>query len=68
MAAFAISLCGGLVVLYIFFVAIGTVGLGEATVATVAAIVLAVIWIIAYWRRMKTTSFVQRPDRERRGF
>jgi hypothetical protein len=68
LVAFAVSLCGGLVVLYIFFVAIGTVDIGDATAATVGAIVLAVIWIIAFWRRMKTTTYVQRPDRERRGF
>ena len=69
MAAFAIALCGGLVVLYVFFVAIGTVDIGEATVTTVAVILLAIIWLIAFWRRMKTNALVvQRPDRERRGF
>jgi len=69
MAAFAIAMCGGLAVLYLFFVAIGTIDVGDAALATGAAIVLALIWLVAYWRRMKTDALVvQRPDRERRGF
>ncbi|HEX6714437.1 MAG TPA: hypothetical protein VF066_13680 [Thermoleophilaceae bacterium] len=69
MAAFAIAMCGGLAVLYLFFVAIGTVDIGDAAVTTVGAIVLALIWLGAYWRRLKTNAVVvQRPDRERRGF
>jgi hypothetical protein len=69
MAAFAIAMCGGLAVLYLFFVAIGTVEVGEAAVATGAAIVLALIWLGFYWHRMRTNALVvQRPDRERRGF
>jgi hypothetical protein len=69
MAAFAIAMCGGLAVLYLFFVAIGTIDVGDAIAATVAAIALALIWLAAYWRRMKTNALVvQRPDRERRGF
>jgi putative flippase GtrA len=69
MAAFAFALCGGLVVLYVFFVIIGTIDVGDAAVATLAAIVLALIWLVGYWRRLKTgAAFVQRPDRERRGF
>jgi protein-S-isoprenylcysteine O-methyltransferase Ste14 len=69
MVAFAIALCGGLAVLFLFFVVIGTVDVGNAVAATVVACVLAVVWLIAFWRRMKTNaSVVQRPDRERRGF
>src|SRR3954463_9731782 len=69
MAAFAIAMCGGLAVLYLFFVAIGTIDVGDAAVATGAAIVLALIWLVAYWHRMRTNAHVvQRPDRERRGF
>jgi len=69
MAAFAIAICGGLAVLFLFFVIVGTVDVGNAIVATVAAIVLALIWMFAFWRRMKSNAaFVQRPDRERRGF
>jgi hypothetical protein len=68
LVAFAVAMCGGLAILYLFFVAIGTVDIGDAMVATIGALVLALIWLIAFWRRMKTTAFVQRPDRERRGF
>src|SRR4051794_2194801 len=69
MAAFAIAMCGGLVVLYLFFVAIGTIDVGNAALATGAAIVLALVWLAAYWYRMRTNALVvQRPDRERRGF
>jgi protein-S-isoprenylcysteine O-methyltransferase Ste14 len=67
--AFAIAMCGGLVVLYLFFVAIGTIKIGDAVAATIAALVLAAIWLFAFWRRMRANAqVVQRPDRERRGF
>ena len=69
MAAFALAICGGLAVLFLFFVVVGTVNVGNAIVATVAACVLAAIWLFGFWRRLRTNaSFVQRPDRERRGF
>jgi hypothetical protein len=69
MAAFAIAMCGGIVVLYVFFVAIGTVDLGDALATTVGVVVLALIWLAAYAYRQKTNALVaQRPDRERRGF
>lgn len=69
MAAFAVAMCGGLAVLYLFFVAIGTIDIGDAAAATIGAIVLALIWLVVFWRRMRTNALVvQRPDRERRGF
>jgi ABC-type transport system involved in cytochrome bd biosynthesis fused ATPase/permease subunit len=69
MVAFAIAMCGGLAVLYLFFVAIGTIKIGDAVAATVAAVLLAAIWLFAFWRRMRSNALVaQRPDRERRGF
>jgi hypothetical protein len=69
MAAFAVAMCGGLVVLYVFFAAIGAIDVGNAVAATGAAIVLALVWLAAYWYRMRTNALVaQRPDRERRGF
>ena len=69
MAAFAIAVCGGLALLFLFFVIVGTVDVGDAIVATVAACVLAGIWLYGFYRRLRTNaSFVQRPDRERRGF
>lgn len=70
MAAFAVALCGGLAVLYLFFVLIGTIHLGEAVAATVVAVILATIWLFSFWRRMKSNAsrVAQRSDRERRGF
>src|SRR6476659_10232272 len=69
LAAFAIAMCGGLAVLFLFFVVIGTVQIGDAVAATVVAILLALVWLYFFWRRMKTDALrVQRPDRERRGF
>jgi protein-S-isoprenylcysteine O-methyltransferase Ste14 len=68
-AAFASALSGGLVVLYLFFVIIATIDVGDAVAATVAAIILALIWLFSFWRRRKMGAAVlQRPDRERRGF
>jgi hypothetical protein len=69
MAAFVLAFCGGLAVLYVFFVIIGTVKVADAAAATAIALALALIWLFGFWRRLKTGAvFVQRPDRERRGF
>ena len=69
MVAFAIALCGGLAVLFLFFVVVGTIAVGNAAIATAAAVILAAIWLFGFWQRMRTNAtFVQRPDRERRGF
>ena len=45
MTAFATALCGALAALYLFFVAVGTVDLADAAVATGAAVVLALVWL-----------------------
>jgi hypothetical protein len=69
MAAFVFAFCGGLVVLYVFFIAIGAINAGDAAIATGVAIALALIWLLGFWRRLQTgAAMVQRPDRERRGF
>ena len=68
-AAFALAMCGGLAALFVFFVVIGTVVVADAAGATGAAVVLALVWLAGFWRRLRTGAvFVQRPDRERRGF
>ncbi len=70
MAASAASMVAlGLAVLFLFFAAIGTIDLGNAIIATVAAIVLAALWYIGYlWRlRHRDEGSFQR-ERERRGF
>ncbi len=67
--ATVIAFCGGLAILYLFFAAIGTVKLGDAIVATVIAIVLAIVWVIGAYQRWKSGAiFITRRDRERRGF
>jgi hypothetical protein len=68
-AAVFLAFCGGLAVLYVFFALIGAVDLGDAIVATVAALVLAGIWLIGVYQRARSGAiFVTRRDRERRGF
>ena len=68
-AATVIAFCGGLAILYLFFAAIGTVDLGDAIVATVIAIVLAIVWVIGAYQRWKSGAiFITRRDRERRGY
>ena len=69
MAAFAIAMCGGLALLFLFFVVVGTIEFRDAAGATIVAIMFAAVWLWGFRRRLKTgATFVQRPDRERRGF
>jgi hypothetical protein len=68
-AATVLAFCGGLAVLYLFFAAIGTVDLGDAIVATLAAVGLALVWVLGAYQRWKSGAiFVTRRDRERRGY
>ena len=63
------AICGGLVVLYLFFVAIGAVDIGDALIATGVAVVLAVVWLVGAYQRYKSgAEFITRSDRERRGY
>ena len=69
-AAAAVAVCGGLVVIYLFFGAIGAVDFAEAAAATVVAMVMAAVWIGGYWFRQRNID-PRGPntfDRERRGF
>jgi hypothetical protein len=67
--AVVMATCGGLAVLYIFFVLVGTVDLGRAGAATVSALLLAAVWLVGKIIRAHTgPTRVQRIDRERRGF
>jgi hypothetical protein len=67
--ATAIAVCGGLAILYLFFAAVGTVDLGDAVVATVIAIALALVWVAGAYQRYRSGAiFITRRDRERRGF
>jgi hypothetical protein len=66
--AFFWALIGSVVVLYLFFVAIGGIDPDEARAATIAILVLALAWLAHSWRRLWAGGFVSRVDRERRGF
>ena len=70
-AAAAVAIAGGLVVIYLFFGAIGAVDFADAAVATVVAVVMAAVWVGGYWWRHRTIereSTTAQMDRERRGF
>ncbi|HEX2084474.1 MAG TPA: hypothetical protein VHF89_02230 [Solirubrobacteraceae bacterium] len=64
----AVSICGGLVVLYLFFIAVGGVDPTEDTGWTIAALVLALLWLVYSWRRLWAGGASPASDRERRGF
>ncbi len=68
-AATLLAFCGGLAVLYLFFAAVGAVDIEDALVATGAAVVLALLWLIGVYQRYRSGAGVAtRPERERRGF
>lgn len=61
--------CGAIVVLFIFFAAIGGIDPGEAEIATLVIAVLALLWLAHSWRRLFGDSEGgAQTDRERRGF
>jgi hypothetical protein len=62
------ALCGALVVLYLFFVVAGGVDPGDHTGWSVAALVLAILWLAHSWRRLLGGGASPSVDRERRGF
>ena len=73
-AAAAVSVCGGLALLYLFFALMGAVDFGEAAVASVVALVFALVWLAAYLVRSRAaardiaSALATKRDRERRGF
>jgi uncharacterized RDD family membrane protein YckC len=62
------ALCGALVVVYLFFVAISGADLADEPGWAIAALVLALIWLAASWKRLLEGGASPRGDRERRGF
>jgi hypothetical protein len=62
------AVIGAAVVLYLFFAALGTIDLGDAKGFTIAAAVLAALWLAHSWRRLWAGGFSAQSDRERRGF
>jgi ABC-type transport system involved in cytochrome bd biosynthesis fused ATPase/permease subunit len=68
-AAAALAICGGLVVVYIFFWAFGAFSLGDAAAATAVVVILGLLWLGGVYYRVRTgAKFITRRDRERRGF
>ena len=65
---FFMALCGALVVLYLFFVAVGGVDPTDDVGWTIAALVLALLWLGYSWRRLWAGGASPTADRERRGF
>jgi hypothetical protein len=69
MAALVFAICGGLVVIYVFFAVFGAFSPGDAVAASLVALALGAVWLIGYWQRLRTgAARIQRGDRERRGF
>jgi hypothetical protein len=69
MAALLFAICGGLVVIYVFFALFGAFDPGDAVAASLVAVGLGVVWFFGYWQRLRTgAARIQRADRERRGY
>jgi hypothetical protein len=62
------AIIGGIVVLYLFFVALGAVEPRDAPAASIAIAVLALLWLLHSWRRLWRDHPSPSSDRERRGF
>lgn len=67
-AAAVWAVLGALILLYLFFVAIGGIRPGDATGVTIVVGVLAVVWLVHAWRRLAAGGSLNQADRERRGF
>ena len=65
---FVPALCGALVVVYLFFVAVSGADLADDPEWAIAALVLALIWLLSSWRRLLAGGASPTGDRERRGF
>jgi Flp pilus assembly protein TadB len=67
--AAAMAFCGGLVVVFVFFWALGAIDVKVAVTATIVTIVLLLVWLagVVQRGRQEETLLIRR-DRERRGF
>ena len=67
--AAAVAFCGGVVLVFVFFWALGGVDVTDAVAASSVVVVLALIWLAGYLyrSRQEETPLIRR-DRERRGF
>src|SRR3954465_11649847 len=63
------AICGGLAAIFLFFGIMGAIDFGDAIVATVIAVVFALVWFGGfYYRPRAAAGRAQWRDRERRGF
>jgi protein-S-isoprenylcysteine O-methyltransferase Ste14 len=63
------ALCGGLVLVFVFFWALGAVDVTDAVATTSVVMLLALVWLAVYlYRSRQEETDVIRRDRERRGF
>jgi Flp pilus assembly protein TadB len=68
-AAAAFAICGGLVVMFVFFWALGAIDVRVAVAATVVTVVLLLVWLGAFVHRgRQEETLMIKHDRERRGF
>ena len=65
---FVPALCGALVIVYLSFVAVSGADLVGEPGWAIAALVLAIVWFAASWRRLLAGGASPAGDRERRGF
>lgn len=67
--AAAVAFCGGLVVVFVFFWALGAIDVRVAVAATAAAVLFGLVWLVGYVHRSRQeeTPLIRR-ERERRGF
>jgi fatty acid desaturase len=67
--AAGVAFCGGLVVVFVFFWALGAIDVGQAVAATSVIVLLALVWLAFYlYRSRQEETHEIRRDRERRGF
>jgi VIT1/CCC1 family predicted Fe2+/Mn2+ transporter len=66
--AFLWSLCGGVVVLFLFFFVLGGIDPTESTLLSVIIAALALAWLGHSWRTIWRPVGSPRDDRQRRGF
>jgi hypothetical protein len=62
------ALIGSIVVLYLFFIALGAVDPEDARLPSLIVLALAVLWLAHAWRRLRMGGYSSHRDRERRGF
>ena len=67
--AAGVAFCGGLVLVFVFFWALGAFDVGDAVAAASVVVLLALVWLAFYlYRSRQEETHEIRRERERRGF